>query len=96
MDAVASKTGSTFHVAPRKGLVRITEKLALANGANNGKPQRVCDLVRGALECVDFTTMINNLRLLCDLDPKLQTTGETGGITESICITQRHHDQLLL
>jgi hypothetical protein len=88
MDAVASKTGSTFHVAPRKGLVRITEKLALAVGANNGKPQRVCDLVRGALECVNFTTMINNLRLLCDLDPKLQTTGETGGITESICITR--------
>jgi hypothetical protein len=88
MDAVASKTGSTFHVAPRKGLVRITEKLALTIGANNGKPQRVCDLVRGAIECGNFTTMMNNLRLLCDLDAKLATTGETGGITERICITR--------
>jgi hypothetical protein len=88
MDTVASKTGSTFHVAPRKGLVRITEKLAMTIGANNGKPQRVCDLVRGAIECVNFTTMMNSLRLLCDLDTKLQTTGETGGITESICITR--------
>jgi hypothetical protein len=32
--------------------------------------------------------MMNTLRLLCDLDSKLETTGETGGIAESICITR--------
>jgi hypothetical protein len=32
--------------------------------------------------------MMNTLRLLCDLDSKLKTTGETGGIAESICITR--------
>ena len=69
-------------------MIWITEKMALTTGPNNGKPERVCDLVRGAIEVTNFTTMMNVLRLLCDLDLELGTTGETGGILEKIVITR--------
>jgi hypothetical protein len=85
---VATKTGSHFHKAPRKGLVRVCEKLALTPEPHNWEPERVCDLVRGAIECDSFTTMMNVLRLLRDLDAKLTVTGETGGVEEKIAITR--------
>ena len=44
--------------------------------------------MRGAIECKDFTTMVNVLRLLCDLDDGLKTTGETGDLKEDIVITR--------
>jgi hypothetical protein len=86
--SVGDKIGAIFHKAPRKGLTRITEKLGLTPGANNWKPERVTDVVRGAIECKDFTTMINALRMFRDLDTGLCVTGETGGIAEKICITR--------
>jgi hypothetical protein len=86
--SVGDKIGAIFHKAPRKGPTRITEKLGLTPGANNWKPERVSDVVRGAIECKDFTTMINALRVFRDLDINLCVTGETGGIVEKICITR--------
>jgi hypothetical protein len=88
MGSVATKTGTTFHKARAKGLVRILEKMPLTVGPTKGKPQRVCDFVRGAIECNNFTTMMSVKRLLCDLDSKLTITGEAGGITEEICISR--------
>jgi hypothetical protein len=85
---VGDKIGAIFHKAPRKGLARITEKLGLTPGENNWKPERISDVVRGAIECKDFTTMINALRMFRDLDTGLCVTGETGGIAEKICITR--------
>jgi hypothetical protein len=96
---IASKTaGAVFHAAPRKGLLRVCEKLALSTGdadtlglttmSQEWHPERVLDVVRGAVECPNFSVMINVLRLLCDLDAELQITGETGGIKDSICITR--------
>ena len=85
MAAIASKTGTRFHSAPQKGLLRVCEKLALAP---EWKPERAQDIVRGAIESPNFSVMMNVLRLLCDLDAKLQTTGETGGIAEEMCITR--------
>jgi hypothetical protein len=88
METVVSKTGAKFHKTSRKGLVRIAEKMALTPPPNNWKPERMCDIVRGSIECDSFTKMINVVRLLCDLDVKLTVTGETGGIAEKICITR--------
>jgi hypothetical protein len=88
LKSVGDKIGAIFHKAPRKGLTRITEKLGLTPGENNWKPERVSDVVRGAIECKDFTTMINALRMFRDLDTGLCVTGETGGIAEKICITR--------
>jgi hypothetical protein len=85
MALVASKTGTKFHSAPRKGLLRVCEKLAMAA---EWKPEKVLDVVRGAIECPSFSVMINVLRLLCDLDTELQTTGEKGGVEEDISITR--------
>jgi hypothetical protein len=86
-EQVAQKTGSTFHKAGRKGLVRICEKLELS--VDGWDPRVVCDLVRGAVECENFTTMINVLRLLRDLDADLKrAAGETGGVEEQIAITR--------
>jgi hypothetical protein len=62
--------------------------LALTSGEKNWKPELMCDVVRGALECKDFTTMITVIRLLRDLDLDLGDTGVTGGIDENICITR--------
>jgi hypothetical protein len=73
------------HTIGNKGLFRICEKLALAP---TWQPERVQDIVRGAIECKDFTTMVNVLRLLCDLDDTLQTTGETGDLPDRIVITR--------
>jgi hypothetical protein len=88
MASVASNTGAMFHKAPQKGLVRMVEKLALTSGEKNWKPELMCDVIRGALECKDFTTMITVIRLLRDLDLDLSDTGVTGGIDEHICITR--------
>ena len=44
MASIASKTGTKFHSAPRKGLVRICEKLALAS---EWQPERILDITRG-------------------------------------------------
>jgi hypothetical protein len=88
MTTIASKTHATFHKAGLKGLVRTCEKIFLTAGARNGKTEIVCDVVRGTIECKDFTTMINVQRLLCDLDADLSITGQTGGISESICISR--------
>jgi hypothetical protein len=89
MASIGIKTGAIFHEAPQKGLVRITEKLALTAGAEkNWKPARITDIVRGALECKDFTTMISAVRMFRDLDADLVVTGETGGIREKICIVR--------
>jgi hypothetical protein len=130
--SIASKTGTVFHAAARKGILRVCEKLALAPAENlpneapwkqenllskststdvkeqshwsygketkgkgkraranlDWKPQHVLDVVRGAIECADFTAMINTLRLVGDLDKCLASTGETGGIKEKVCITR--------
>jgi hypothetical protein len=114
--SIASKTGAIFREAPRKGMLRVCEKLSLAPSLLNvmspgddaqglegtagtaledsledecdWKPQRVLDVVRGAIECADFTVMINTLRLIGDLDDELASTGATGGIEETICITR--------
>jgi hypothetical protein len=88
MSSIASKTGATFHKAPQKGLVRVVEKMALSSEGKDWKPELLCDIVRGALECKDFATMITTERLLRDLDPKLFDTGQTGDIEEKICITR--------
>jgi hypothetical protein len=61
MAMVASKTNTHFHAAPRKGLLRICEKLAMAKECNVGA---ILDVVRGAIECQSFSMMINVLRLL--------------------------------
>jgi hypothetical protein len=90
LTVVAVKTGATFHAAKCKGLTRVCEKLhfsAVGDGAA-WAPQKVTDLVRGALECENFTVMIAVLRLLCDLDTELRVTGETGGMQERICIVR--------
>jgi hypothetical protein len=42
--SVASKTATKFHPAPRKGLLRICEKLALAS---EWRPERILDVTRG-------------------------------------------------
>jgi hypothetical protein len=44
MASIASKTGTKFHSAPRKGLVRICEKLALAS---KWQPEHIFDVTRG-------------------------------------------------
>jgi hypothetical protein len=88
VDTIASKTGAKFHTAPRKGLFRIFEKITLTPGPNQGRPEKICDLVRGALECDNFITVQSVLRLMCDLDGDLKITGETGGIDDRICITR--------
>ena len=61
MAMVASKTNTHFHAAPRKGLLRICEKLAMAKERNVAA---ILDVVRGAIECQSFSMMINVLRLL--------------------------------
>jgi hypothetical protein len=86
MTTVGRKSGATFHKAGRKGLVRVCEKIALTPEPNQWQPRRVCDVVRGTMECQDFPTMLNVLRLLRDLDVKLSASGQTGGITEKICV----------
>ena len=88
LETIASKTNATFHNAGHKSLVRTCEKMFLTAGARNGKPEVVCDVVRGTIECRDFTTMINVQRLLCDLDADLSVTGQTGGISETICTSR--------
>ena len=65
--AIASKTTAVFHHAPRKNLVRIFEKMAFTPGPDNGRPQKICDVVRGAVECDNFITVSSVLRLMCDL-----------------------------
>jgi hypothetical protein len=83
---VAKKTGSVFHTAGRKELIRICEKLSMAR---SWEPGRVCDVVRGAIECDDFTTMISVIRLLRDLDTELKRdAAETGGFMEGIIINR--------
>jgi len=86
MASLASMTGARFNKAPMKGLVRMVEKLTLAVGEKNGKPELLCDVVRGTLECQDFQTMISAVQLLQELDRELCDTGEAGGIQERICI----------
>jgi hypothetical protein len=86
MSSLASMTGAKFHKAPLKGLVRMVEKLTLATGDKKGKPELLCDIVRGSLECRDFQTMISAVQLLQELDPGLCDAGATGGIQERICI----------
>jgi hypothetical protein len=89
MAGVESKTGAKFHKAPLKGLVRIAEKMALTPPPKNGQPQRVTDVVRGAIECDNFTTMMNVVRLLRSLDTDLRSeVGCTGGITDKIVVTR--------
>jgi hypothetical protein len=88
IETIASKTNATFHMVGLKSLVRTCEKIFLTVGARNGKPESVCDVVRGTIECRDFTTMINVQRLLCDLDADLSITGQTGGISEKVCISR--------
>jgi hypothetical protein len=44
MVSIASKTATKFHAAPRKGLLRICEKLSLAP---EWQPKRVLDVTRG-------------------------------------------------
>jgi len=89
MVGVESKTGAKFHKAPLKGLVRIAEKMALTPAPKNGQPQRVTDVVRGAIECDNFTTMMNVVRLLRSLDTDLRSeAGSTGGITDKIVVTR--------
>jgi hypothetical protein len=86
MISIASVAGAKFHKVTMKGLMRMVEKLALTSGDKNWKPEFLCDVVRGALECKDFTTMITTVRLLRDLDEHLLITGQTGGIKQRICI----------
>jgi hypothetical protein len=90
METIAFKTNSVFHKAAPKGILRICEKLALTPAPHNWEPKRVTDVIRGAIECTNFTTMLNVLRLLCDLDgdERIKVTGETGGITDRIFITR--------
>ena len=88
MTQVGRKTGATFHKASLKGLLRVCEKLTLTPSPNTWKPERVCDICRGSIECKDFVTMTTVLRLLCDLDSELFVTGQAGGILEKICITR--------
>jgi hypothetical protein len=87
MTTLSKKLGAHFHAAPRKKLFRVCEKLSLT-ADSYWQPQRLCDLVRGGLECENFTVMISVLRLLCDLDAQLSVTGVTGGMKEKICITR--------
>ncbi len=90
METIAFKTNSVFHKAAPKGILRICEKLALTPAPHNWEPKRVTDVIRGAIECTNFTTMLNVLRLLCDLDgdERIKVTGETGGIADRIFITR--------
>jgi len=88
LKGVGEKTGvpeSELHTIGNKGIFRICEKLSLAP---TWQPECVQDIVRGAIECKDFTTMVNVLRLLCDLDDGLKITGETGDLKEDIVITR--------
>jgi hypothetical protein len=66
MAMVASKTNTHFHVAPMKGLLRICEKLAMAEEWNVGA---VLDVVRGAIECPSFSMMMNVLRCVAEPSP---------------------------
>jgi hypothetical protein len=53
---VASKTGASFISAPQKGLMRVCEKLGLEPAPRNWEPERVTDLVRGAIKV--FTCLV--------------------------------------
>jgi hypothetical protein len=66
MASVASKTGTKFHSAPRKGLVRICEKLALAS---EWQPERVLDVTRGLCPYQPASTSPSKPILFTRLDP---------------------------
>jgi len=88
LNAISVKTKCTFISAHIKGILRLSEKLCLTPEPNQWKPARVSDIIRGTLECENFTIMLDVLRILRDLDPLLKVSGETGGITDLICITR--------
>jgi hypothetical protein len=61
MAMVASKTGTSFHAVLMKGMLRICEKMAMSPEWSSSA---VLDVVRGAIECPNFSMMISLLRLL--------------------------------
>jgi hypothetical protein len=75
MNSIAFRVGAIFHETALKGLLRVTEKLALTAGPNNWKPELLCDICRGALELPDFTTMISAVRMFRDLRHQAQRHG---------------------
>jgi hypothetical protein len=68
MASIASKTGTKFHSAPRKGLVRICEKLALAS---EWKPERVLDVTRGLFSYPSPPISPQSTTMTCSCSPTL-------------------------
>ena len=73
MASIASKTATKFHPTPRKGLLRICEKLALAS---EWKPERVLDITRGLcpdtliyLHAISSQTNSSHLNFLTNAAP---------------------------
>ena len=94
VEAVATKCGAKHSTPPLKGAWRAIEKMALRVESEEGEcgalkegpldATPLCDVLRGSLQCEDFTMLVTALELLEALDSELGDPAQARGLTQRI------------
>ena len=94
VEALATKCGAEKTAAPLKGAWRAIEKMALRvesagekcgalkDGPLDAAP--LCDVLRGSLQCKDFTMLLTAFELLEALDAEFGDVAQARGLTQRI------------
>jgi len=92
--AVATKCGAKHSRPPLKGAWRAIEKMALRVESAGGKcgalkggaldATPLCDVLRGSLQCKDFTMLVTALEELKALDSEFGDVAQARGLTQRI------------
>ena len=94
VEAVATKCGAKHSTPPLKGTWRAIEKMALRVESAGGKcgalkegpldATPLCDVLRGSLQCKDFTMLVTALEELKALDSEFGDVAQARGLTQRI------------
>ena len=94
VEAVATKCGAKHSMPPLKGAWRAIEKMALRTESEEGEcgalkegpldATSLCDVLRGSLQCEDFTMLVTALDLLEALDSEFGDRAQARGLTQRI------------
>ena len=94
VEAVATKCGAKHSTPPLKGAWRAIEKMALRTESEEGEcgalkegpldATSLCDVLRGSLQCEDFTMLVTALDLLKALDSEFGDLAQARGLTQRI------------
>ena len=94
VEAVATKCGAKHSTPPLKGAWRAVEKMALRVESAGGKcgalkegpldATPLCDVLRGSLQCKDFTMLVTALEELKALDSEFGDVAQARGLTQRI------------